>query len=125
MLFTHVMPPGMHYATAFALCRELDSRPFDRRDTAIVHFAHMELRKVWRSGAGALRHLGQRQREVLELVCQGLSEKEMARALSLSPRTVHNYITILHNKLNAHSRGELVRAGIRMLRNRGPRVLPH
>jgi DNA-binding CsgD family transcriptional regulator len=125
MLYAQIIPPGLGYSTAFGLGRPLRSKPFTRRDVAIVHLAHLELRKIWRDGAGALCELGQRQSEVLELLCEGFSEKEVAHQLSLSPRTVHNYVTALHRKLNAHSRAELVKTGLRLLRRKGPRVLPN
>lgn len=45
-----------------------------------------------------------REREILATIVAGLSEKEIARALSISPNTVRNHVVSLMTKLGAHSR---------------------
>lgn len=47
-----------------------------------------------------------REREVLVLVAQGLSNRQLARALSLSERTVQTHLTSIMRKLNLGSRTE-------------------
>jgi DNA-binding NarL/FixJ family response regulator len=54
-----------------------------------------------------------RQREVLKLVAEGLSTKEIARALDLSIKTVDTHRTNLMNQLNIHDLAGLVRYAIR------------
>lgn len=49
-----------------------------------------------------------RQRQTLELLLDGLSEKQVARELGLSPATVHDYIVRLHRHFDVSSRGELL-----------------
>ncbi len=48
--------------------------------------------------------LTRREAEVLELLARGLSDREIAEALSVSPRTVGGYVTKLLTKLNLESR---------------------
>jgi DNA-binding CsgD family transcriptional regulator len=48
------------------------------------------------------------QQRVLQLVLQGLSEKETARKLHLSPHTVHNHLQTIYVLLGVHSRSELL-----------------
>jgi DNA-binding CsgD family transcriptional regulator len=45
-----------------------------------------------------------REREVLRLVAQGLSDGEVAERLVLSPRTVNAHLTSIYNKLGVSSR---------------------
>ncbi len=53
---------------------------------------------------------------VLELLERGLSEKEIASSLDLSPHTVRDYCKALHRRFGVHSRGELLAASRRLPR---------
>ncbi len=53
-----------------------------------------------------LPRLTPREEAVLRLLAQGLSSKEMARALGLSPDTVKDYLESLYGKLGARNRIE-------------------
>jgi len=53
--------------------------------------------------------LTDREREVFQLVVEGKTNVEMARILSISPKTVDNHRTRLMAKLQVHSGAELVR----------------
>jgi FixJ family two-component response regulator len=53
--------------------------------------------------------LSAREREVLALVVAGLTNKEIARALALSPRTVETHRAHLSEKLQAESLAQLIR----------------
>ena len=59
-----------------------------------------------------LRKLGsgltRRQREVCDLVCQGRSNKEIARMLEISPRTVEDHRLDVMAKMNVQNSTALV-----------------
>ncbi len=54
-----------------------------------------------------------RERQVVELLADGKSNKQIAAVLELSTRTVEGYRARLMAKLNVHSVGELVRYAVR------------
>ncbi|WP_223505068.1 PAS domain S-box protein [Pseudomonas sp. GL-RE-29] len=45
-----------------------------------------------------------RERDVLELICEGLADKEIAARLKLAPNTVRNHVATVYSKLDVHSR---------------------
>ncbi len=57
--------------------------------------------------------LSPRQRQLLEAVAQGLSNKEIAARLDLKPNSVKGYFDILFDKLGATTRSEAVAIAIR------------
>lgn len=64
----------------------------------------------------ALEELSAREREVLRLVAEGLSDAEIAARLVLSPHTVHRHVANIRRKLGLRSRSaaaaHAVRAGL-------------
>lgn len=59
-------------------------------------------------------HLTRRQREVLQLVAEGKTMKEVATLLSLSTRTVESYKYEIMRTLGIHTNAELVQYAIRI-----------
>jgi two-component system response regulator FixJ len=59
--------------------------------------------------AARARELSPRQRQVMGMVAQGLSNKEIALKLALSPRTVENYRAWVMEKMDARNLADLVR----------------
>jgi two-component system response regulator NreC len=57
--------------------------------------------------------LTDREREVLKLVAEGHTNREIAEILVVSPKTVEWYKSSLMNKLNIHSRTDLIKYAIR------------
>ncbi len=53
------------------------------------------------------KSLTQREQDIALLVCQGLSNKEIAERLYLSPKTVETHLTRVFAKLNVSARGDL------------------
>ncbi len=56
--------------------------------------------------------LTDREREVLQLIAEGHTNKEIADLLSLSARTVQNHRAHIMEKLGMHDRGELIKYAI-------------
>ena len=54
----------------------------------------------------SLRHLTAREREIFGLLANGLSNRQMARTLYISPRTVEVHVSNLLAKLGVHTRLE-------------------
>ncbi len=57
--------------------------------------------------------LTSREREVLQLIAEGKTNKEIATSLKLSVYTVDAHRGRIMEKLNLHSTGELVRFAVR------------
>jgi two-component system response regulator NreC len=71
---------------------------------------HALLGRTGRSPAGAsAENLTPREREVLQLIAQGYTNRQIAELLHLSTRTVESHRANLRAKLNLDSRVELVR----------------
>ncbi|SMF99648.1 Sensory box transcriptional regulator, LuxR family [Burkholderia singularis] len=59
--------------------------------------------------AGAqLSDLTARERDVFDLLCDGLADKEIANRLGLAPNTVRNHVSTIYAKLDVHSRSEAI-----------------
>lgn len=65
------------------------------------------------AAAVGLEILSQRERQVLELVGQGCNNQQIGERLGLSPKTIARHRERIMNKLNLHSRTELVKFAIR------------
>ena len=64
-------------------------------------------------GKDPYQQLTDREKEVLKLVVEGHSAREIADMLVVSPKTVEWYKTSLMNKLNIHNRTDLIKFAIR------------
>jgi len=69
--------------------------------------------RAWKRGAAAAGRgspeLTGRERQVAELVARGASNREVAEALVLSPKTVERHLTNILAKLGARNRTDLAR----------------
>jgi DNA-binding NarL/FixJ family response regulator len=65
-------------------------------------------------GDGPFEALTPRQREVLQLVAEGHSNKEIARRLNVAPKTVETHRTELMDRLGIHGVAGLVRYAIQV-----------
>ncbi len=70
------------------------------------------LRRDGSAGAPASGELTPREREVLQLIAEGYTSKEIAEMLSLSVKTVQAHRTSLMQKLDLHDRGDLIKYAI-------------
>lgn len=66
------------------------------------------------NGTNALDILTPRQREILQLIAEGKSTKEIARTLSISVKTVETHRTSLMDRLQIYDIAGLVRFAMRM-----------
>jgi PAS domain S-box-containing protein len=55
-----------------------------------------------------LKDLTAREREVLGLICQGLSDQEIAKQLGLSRNTIRNQIAAIYRKVDVHRRSAVI-----------------
>jgi DNA-binding NarL/FixJ family response regulator len=55
-----------------------------------------------------LDELTDREREVLEVLAQGLDNGAIAARLKISEKTVRNHVSIIFSKLGASSRGHVI-----------------
>lgn len=53
------------------------------------------------------------ERAVLQLLCEGLTNPQIAERLTLSPRTVQRHLYKIFRKVGVHSRTELVAEAVR------------
>lgn len=61
---------------------------------------------------GGVRRLTEREGDVLQLIVEGLTARQIASRLVLSPRTVENHVQNMLRKLHLRSRAALVRYAI-------------
>jgi two-component system, LuxR family, response regulator FixJ len=73
------------------------------------HVRSRERSKADRNAQGRFSQLTEREREVLGLIVAGLTNKEIGRALDVSPRTVETHRANLFAKLEAESLAQLIR----------------
>jgi len=60
------------------------------------------------SKVGKTSHVSDREQEIIEFVCQGLSNREIAQRLTLSEHTVKAHLNRIFRKLNVTNRSKLV-----------------
>ena len=63
---------------------------------------------------GAPPTLSPREREVLDLMARGSTNREIAAALHLSPHTIHEHTSSLYRKLGARNRADAVQRAARL-----------
>lgn len=73
------------------------------------HVKSRERNKTDRQAQERYAQLSEREREVLGLIVAGLTNKEIGRALDVSPRTVETHRANLFAKLEAESLAQLIR----------------
>lgn len=63
--------------------------------------------------AKPISKLTRREREVLQLIAEGLSTKEIAQKLDISANTAHVHSNNIMQKINVHSRADMVRFALK------------
>jgi DNA-binding NarL/FixJ family response regulator len=105
------LPAPCGHARYFELVRP-PGRDFDQRDRALLsllrpHLAR--LRSRWERRPH-LPSLTERELDVLSLVAQGLTNREISRQLFISPATVRTHLEHIYDKLGVRSRAGAVSA---------------
>ncbi|MYC28161.1 MAG: helix-turn-helix transcriptional regulator [Nitrospira sp. SB0662_bin_26] len=62
------------------------------------------------------RLLTRRQLEIVELMLDGLRDREIAAVLGVSPRTVSTHFYDIYNRLGVHSKVQLLRCLLKVKR---------
>ena len=70
-------------------------------------------------GASPVESLSDRELEVFEMIGQGLSTREIAKRLHLSPKTIETHREHLKTKLNLDNNNQLVRMAVQWVLERG------
>jgi len=71
------------------------------------------------SQKSVMESLTDREREILELLAQGLSNKAIAARLYLSIRTVEGHLANIYSRLSVHSRTEAMLVAVKIPKNIG------
>ena len=91
--------------------RERDLLAFFLRGSTLLHRELLQMHGL----LNAARPLSPRERDVLRLLLTGISEREIAGALGLTPATTHQYVVALLRNFGTHSRTELMSQWLRRL----------
>jgi DNA-binding CsgD family transcriptional regulator len=98
--------------------RAVGATPFGPREVALMKLLHDEIAPLVGVRLATEDHLcreglSKRLRETLTLLLEGRSEKEVAAAMEIGTRTVHDYVTALYDHFQVNSRSELLAYFIR------------
>ncbi len=93
--------------------RAVGERGFTRRDWWLMRTIHAQIgemmgRELAAPGQPGPGALSPRQRDVLDALLDGDSEKQIAARLKLSQPTVHEHVTAVYRHFEVSSRGELM-----------------
>ena len=92
---------------ALATARRLGAAPIVGRAERLAQRARISVGRRLESRADPMR-LTDREREVLVLLAEGMTNPQIAQHLFISPKTVGIHVTHVLEKLDAHTRGEAV-----------------
>jgi DNA-binding CsgD family transcriptional regulator len=112
-LFSALALSGSGLVTVIYLARDVAKRiPFHPDQCQIVALLHSELAWMYerdeRRVPPQLANLTPRQRETLDCLLAGHSEKQIALELGRSPHTVHIYVKAIYRAFNVNTRAELL-----------------
>lgn len=102
-----LLPAPAGVSRGFYFVRDAGSRDFDDRDRAILNALrpHLEIvRRRWEQRQAGFAGLTGRERELVLLLREGLSNQEIAERLSISAGTVRIHLQNIFEKLGVHTR---------------------
>jgi DNA-binding CsgD family transcriptional regulator len=108
------LPAPSGQARCFAFVRG-PGKDFGNRDVAMLRLLRPYLARLRARWERAPRpaQLTERERDVLELVAQGLTNRDVARQLFISPLTVRKHLEHVYEKLGVRTRAGAVAAAFR------------
>jgi DNA-binding NarL/FixJ family response regulator len=86
---------------------------FTGKVSEVVLSGYLNPRKIRKGAVGPEQHLTAREREIVQLLVEGKTNKEVAAALGVSIKTVDAHRANVMHKLDLHSVTDLVRYAIR------------
>ena len=86
---------------------------FASKVSSVVLADYLNARRALRTGESTRRALSPREREIVQLLAEGKSNKEVAGILNISVKTVETHRASIMRKLNLSSSADLVRYAIR------------
>ena len=100
--------------------RQMSTLPFELKPSSVLYCVEMnnlsieikplgDLVMVSLRPLGPLDLLSEREKQIVGLVCKGLTFKEVAKSLSLAPSTISNHLYRVYDKLGISSRTELAK----------------
>jgi len=99
----------VHLRAALEAFRQLGALPWEQRAEAELRATGETVRK---RDVSTAEQLTPQERQIAGLVTEGLTNKEIAAQLFLSPRTVDYHLRKVFTKLGIGSRADLIRAGL-------------
>lgn len=93
--------------------REKGDRPFGEAERTLVEVFHAECWKLMDAPQGDVHatvraQLAPRERETLDLLLTGLTDKEIAERLAISPFTVNQYNKTIYRRFGVNTRATLI-----------------
>jgi DNA-binding CsgD family transcriptional regulator len=95
-------------------CRTVDLRPANASRgvagaaTALLLERHSSTALFLKRQAWSEFHLTQREYETVEFLVQGMTTKEIAEAMNLSPNTVKSFLRLIMTKMNVPTRSGII-----------------
>lgn len=113
--------PGTRRSSSIWVHRELNEPHFGRREWYLLDLAHRELTRLIGGPLASTMQatpatLTARQRQTLELLLAGMTEKQAASAMDIGTPTVHEFVQCIYRHFGVHSRAELLAQFIRRYR---------
>jgi DNA-binding CsgD family transcriptional regulator len=104
----------------FSIHRPVRDRAFNDSEIALVGALHSGCARILDPpDVKQVAGLSRRQRQILQGLARGLSDKEIASELDLSPNTLHGYMKTLYQRLGVRSRLEAVTRFARAVSSNG------
>lgn len=101
--------PALHAGAAGFLLTESEPEPFRSAIVSVHQGEHVLCPDAvnWLLGSSPEHRLTRRERDVLQLMARGVSNREIAEVLQLGDKTVRNYVSRIYRKLDIASRADL------------------